>query len=446
MTNPDKNLKKLSAAIDSKYKNNSLIGLGDINSMVAQVTDIMSDMYHATLVNPFSADKKIIAMPFHSMKLSYLYLGKVDSSDPSKYYVFITTDELKKAFDTKELKREQLQRWLTLLQSPCQVERYGANRVVNFFSDSEIVLSDTGRLVGVRLACSPYSKDYIFNLTDNKIKYVKIIVAYIMKFSCQYSINFFREIVDKYWQTYGDKLYQKVEWKIGFNELKDMVERNEPISYDWNDFNNEILKKIVKDINTFTAYKVKYEKDSYSYVESITFTIERTASIDDEMNAIDHGSSYKVFYEFRSYKEWLEYKKTLDAKDQHFYEEFTYTKMVNGGLVPRMESLRKDLEGGAKYYSKLHLGWLAQLTYQFRDAVYDVYVANKPDSILDDLYGYDANEVIYDDLVDQILSFQDIAVKKCTNKSPYSIGQYVLVSFDDWVKKREKEILDNNRI
>lgn len=446
MTDPDKNLKKLSEAIDPKYKNNSLIGLGDINSMVAQVTDIMSDMYRATLVNPFSADNKIIAMPFHSMKLSYLYLGKVDSSDPSKYYVFITADELKKAYDTKELKKEQLQRWLTLLQSPCHVERYGTNRVVNFFSDSEIVLSDTGRLLGIRLACSPYSKDYIFNLTENRIKYVKIMVAYVMKFSCQYSINFFREIVDKYWITYGDKLYQELEWKIGFNELKDLIARNEPISYNWNDFNNMILKKIVKDINTFTAYKVKYEKDSYSYVESITFTIKRTASIDDEIKSIDHGSSYKAFYEFGSYKEWLEYKKSLDAKDQHFYEEATYTLMVNGGLVPRIESLRKELEKGTEYYSKLHLGWLARLTYVFRDAVYDVYASNKPNSILDDLYGYNTDEVIYNELVDQILSFQDIAVKKCTNKNPYSIGQYVLVCFDDWVKKRIKEILEDNRI
>lgn len=431
MVNPvtkteQKDVEKLKEAIEEKYKDSSLVGLGNVDKLIAQKTEGMMDLYSSTLLDPYSG--RTITMPRKAMGIAMLYLGKIDSEDPDKYYVFITAEELKGALGGSEIKKERLIQWLTYLQSPCHLVKYEGKRIVNFFTDSQIIYAENGKMLGVRLACSQYAKDYIFNLKDKKIKYIKVMVGSVLRFKSEFSIMFFDEVIDAYYQSFGYEGGHEVEWTVSVGELREILRRNEPFSYKFNEFKRNVLDRCMDDVNEFSCYHVEIDesKKAYHHIEELTFKIRKDINELDVDVKEEHRahSKYKHYDDFATFDEYLEYKNSFAPHQQEEMEAINETIDQNN----RTRIFVTMLEGTVKRerYSKDHIRWLARLMQRF---------FTKRDQLM-----IDSNDDTYylsepDDLLNIINDYEAAAEANVTSTNRYAFAKYVIRCFENYIKQ-----------
>lgn len=370
MKNPKKEIETLTSVIKDEQKEHGLIGLGDFNNLVAQKTGPMREINSAMIVDPSDPKKELGLMPRQSLILSMLYLGKINSNDPNKYYVFIPISELKLAFGRDELKKDEVLRWLTYLQSPCRLKNESKYRTVNFFTDSEILYSEKCRMIGIRLACSSYAKEFIFNLGENEHRYIKVLVSWAIRLKSRYSFVLLDHIIDEYFSVWGTENGNICSWSVTVDELREILMT--PDNYSWNDMNEFVLKPSIKEINENTGYRLTLKKNSYSHVESITINI--TKNYDPETIVEDVESKYPDIDSFKNYSDYIAYYNGLTADRKAEYDAVIQTRNANTyGVDSTIRTLKECLKLD---YTNNQLMYISRLInrfikYEARDHEYD---------------------------------------------------------------------------
>lgn len=408
-----KDVEMLQNGIEDEYKSNSLVCLGDFDKLVAQKSAPMMEMNYAMIVDPNNPNKMTL-MPKQSLLLGMLYFGKIDSNDPSLYYVFIPISELKAAFGVKEIKKNELMKWLTYLQSPCRI-RGDKYRTVNYFTDSTIIYSEKGTMIGVRLACSPYAKEFIFNLSEHGYKYIKVFVSWLINLKSRYSYVLLDRIIKEYFSVWGYENGNYCEWTVSVDELRSIL--CTPDGCDWNYISDKVLKPSIKEINKFTGYELTIIKNTYSYVDKITIKIYK--KYDPETIIEDIELKYPDIDTFDSYKSFMSYFNSLTAERRAEYEAVIQTNNAN---IKGVESIIRALTATLSLtYTPKQLSYIARLVRR----------CMRRDSRQAEEVGYDSMDLV--EIIDVIKGYEEKAEMCSTGKKEYSKQNYVISCFETYV-------------
>ncbi len=418
MRNPKKQLEELTSVIAEDEKRHGLIGLGDFDKLVAQISGPMSAMNTALIVDPSNPKRSLGYMPKQSMVLALLYLGKIDSNDPDKYYVFIPIDELRMVFGRdRELKKNELMRWITYLQAPCRLKGESQYRTVNFFAEGEIKYSETGKMIGIQLCCSPYSKEFIYNLSENDQKYIKIVVSWIIRFKSIYSFRLLYRIADEYFCVWGTENGNKCDWDVSVEELRDDV-LMAPGSYGWNALNNNILKDSFREINSYTGYKLSLKKGSYSHIENITVTIEK--KYDPKTIVEEVENKYPDIDSFKNYKEYISFYNGLSSDRRAEYDAVLQTRNANThGVLSTINVLKECLR---LKYTKNQYAYLARCINRN--------LRQENDRHYDDA---EYEHLTLFDYIDVLQGFEEKAATNSRKEHEYSEQNYVIACFESYL-------------
>lgn len=418
-------MEKLKKVADKEAKDQAIVGIGDIDKLIAQKTKGFSDIYYARAVDiKRPRDKtRMVPLPKQCFAIATIYLGKIDSHNDSKQYVFISLQELKKALNRKSGKftEEELSTWMAHLQAPCRILSWNKDELVNICDHSRIVRDDNKQAVGIMLACSEVARKYIFNLEENDMRYVKIMVSCVLNFSSRFSFVFFDNIVARYYDAHGYDAGFDVKWSIELDELKALLDC--PANYDWRSVRERAIKHCIEDVNSFTPYKVDYSVDNKNKVKRVEFTISLSEKIyqKTENTTDEDDKKYPYYDDFETYEEYCEYKEGLSNSERKEMEAINQIKNENLGVGWILNVLRNSLD--EEIYSMSQLSYLARCCKRFLEQHETLDI---PDSSL--VYKYTIN-----DLVDRILGFEDKARDEVKNKDiKFVYGKYVIACFENW--------------
>ena len=213
------------------------------------------------------------ALTLSEFKILDTYLSRINSRDPEHRTVVFEKGELEKLLGVTKINQPELKKRLRHLQGTILSVGEGKNiDEITLFERSQAVQDEYG-LWQIKLTASLSAMKYIFNV--EKIGYFRYQIRNIAKIRSIHSYILFT-----YFEYYmhGDKY----KWTIELDELKKMLNCDEPLYDEYKYFNQRILQRCQKEIAEKTDLSFTYSTVRKNRkVAIIVFEVERVKRIEE---------------------------------------------------------------------------------------------------------------------------------------------------------------------
>lgn len=206
------------------------------------------------------------------LKILDAYLARINSHDPDKRTVKLEKGELERYLGVSRILKDDLNKRLRHLFQVIEVKDENKRKgfkLINLFEEADAEQDENG-LWQVTLTCTPSAREYVFNI-DN-IGYLRYRLKNVIYLTSRYSYILFLYLVDNRFRK---------SWRIGFEELKSLLNCNAERYSQFKFFNAEIVKKAHKEINEKTDLRFSFTPIKKGRkVAEIEFTVETLTDIE----------------------------------------------------------------------------------------------------------------------------------------------------------------------
>lgn len=206
------------------------------------------------------------------LKILDAYLARINSHDSDKRTVKLEKGELERYLGVSRILKDDLNKRLRHLFQVIEVKDENKRKgfkLINLFEEADAEQDENG-LWQVTLTCTPSAREYVFNI-DN-IGYLRYRLKNVIYLTSRYSYILFLYLVDNRFRK---------SWRIGFEELKSLLNCNAERYSQFKFFNAEIVKKAHKEINEKTDLRFSFTPIKKGRkVAEIEFTVETLTDIE----------------------------------------------------------------------------------------------------------------------------------------------------------------------
>jgi hypothetical protein len=206
------------------------------------------------------------------LKILDAYLARINSHNPDKRTVKLEKGELERYLGVSRILKDDLNKRLRHLFQVIEVKDENKRKgfkLINLFEEADAEQDENG-LWQVTLTCTPSAREYVFNI-DN-IGYLRYRLKNVIYLTSRYSYILFLYLVDNRFRK---------SWRIGFEELKSLLNCNAERYSQFKFFNAEIVKKAHKEINEKTDLRFSFTPIKKGRkVAEIEFTVETLTDIE----------------------------------------------------------------------------------------------------------------------------------------------------------------------
>jgi len=190
------------------------------------------------------------SMTLSEFKIFDAYLSRIDSHKPEERYVQFEKGELEKLLGVKKINKADLTKRLRNLFQTLEIYDERKPRgftLIALFAKAECEQDEDG-LWKVNLACTAEAMEYIFNIEN--IGYLRYRLRNVINLTSRYSYILFLYLLDNRWRK---------TWSIALNDLKQLLNCTADTYNEYKRFNDLVLKKCYKEVNTKTDCHFEYE-------------------------------------------------------------------------------------------------------------------------------------------------------------------------------------------
>jgi len=219
-------------------------------------------------------------MSLVEFKILDAYLSRIDSHNPDKRFVRFEKGELERILGVTRILKEDLEarldglgRFITIRDKH---KDKGFTKIALF--EKAIAIQNDDGLWQVDLVCTPSAMEYIFNI--EVMGYLPYMLKNIIELTSRYSYVLYIYLESR------RKSPMSNSWKIGIEELKQMLRCTSETYNSYYRFNDLILKKCHKEIMEKTDLQFSYQptdKRGRKYT-NLQFTIEIQDHIDGQLS------------------------------------------------------------------------------------------------------------------------------------------------------------------
>lgn len=219
-------------------------------------------------------------MSLVEFKILDAYLSRIDSHNPDKRFVRFEKGELERILGVDRIRKEDLDsrldglgRFITIRDKH---KDKGFTKIALF--EKAIAIQDDDGLWQVDLVCTPSAMEYIFNI--EVMGYLPYMLKNIIELTSRYSYVLYIYLESR------RKSPMSNSWKIGIEELKQMLRCTSESYNSYYRFNDLVLKKCHKEIIEKTDLQFSYQptdKRGRKYT-NLQFTIEIQDQIDGQLS------------------------------------------------------------------------------------------------------------------------------------------------------------------
>lgn len=219
-------------------------------------------------------------MSLVEFKILDAYLSRIDSHNPDKRFVRFEKGELERILGVTRILKEDLEarldglgRFITIRDKH---KDKGFTKIALF--EKAIAIQNDDGLWQVDLVCTPSAMEYIFNI--EVMGYLPYMLKNIIELTSRYSYVLYIYLESR------RKSPMSNSWKIGIEELKQMLRCTSETYNSYYRFNDLILKKCHKEIIEKTDLQFSYQptdKRGRKYT-NLQFTIEIQDHIDGQLS------------------------------------------------------------------------------------------------------------------------------------------------------------------
>lgn len=219
-------------------------------------------------------------MSLVEFKILDAYLSRIDSHNPDKRFVRFEKGELERILGVDRIRKEDLDsrldglgRFITIRDKH---KDKGFTKIALF--EKAIAIQDDDGLWQVDLVCTPSAMEYIFNI--EVMGYLPYMLKNIIELTSRYSYVLYIYLESR------RKSPMSNSWKIGIEELKQMLRCTSESYNSYYRFNDLILKKCHKEIMEKTDLQFSYQptdKRGRKYT-NLQFTIKIQDQIDGQLS------------------------------------------------------------------------------------------------------------------------------------------------------------------
>ena len=189
-------------------------------------------------------------MTLQQLKLLDIYLGRIDSHDPSRREVEFSKKDLEQILGVNKINLRTLDERLGELMK--QVVRVDDSndvkgyRLIALFEEAKVELGDDG-IQKICLECTNKAMKYIFNV--EKMGYLKYTLQSVVQLQSRYSYVLF---------LYLKKNCFRKKWTIPINQLKQILQCDSEAYDRYKALNQHVLKRCQKEIVEKTELSFEY--------------------------------------------------------------------------------------------------------------------------------------------------------------------------------------------
>ncbi len=205
-------------------------------------------------------------------KILDAYLAAINSHDPENRVVQFEKGKLEQILGVTKINISDLRERLKHLGTMVEIDdplKTQAFRLIALFEQAECEQDEDG-LWKVTLECTQKAMKYIFNIEN--LGYLRYKLRTIVSLTSRYSYILF---------LYLEKNRFRKTWKIGVNELKQILRCEEEEAYkEFKRFNDRLLKRCFKELNEKTDCHFTYKPIRIGHsVKYIQFTLETLSDL-----------------------------------------------------------------------------------------------------------------------------------------------------------------------
>lgn len=209
------------------------------------------------------------------LKILDTYLSRINSHDEDSRAVSFTKHEYEMLMGITETRIETLKKYTkSMLSKIAEVPLDGDNfSQINLFCKSDFIKDETGQW-RITLICSDAAKKIFFNIEE--LGYIRYRLKNVINLTSKYSVLLYFYLVDNHFRG---------SWTINLTDLREKILfcHNEYYKQ-FKNFNKEILKKCMAEINKMTDVNVEYTTvKSGRTVTAIKFDVVKDELLDSEV-------------------------------------------------------------------------------------------------------------------------------------------------------------------